>query len=74
MAGCEACRQTSSAMGCARHSQKTWGPGVAEMLAALHHRHRWVYDGQAGLGQLYHCDEHDPPEVRILTPTGPGLP
>jgi hypothetical protein len=33
------------------------------------HRHRWVYDGQTTVGLLiYHCDAHDPPEVRQVWP------
>lgn len=46
------------------------GGGVVA-AAQLAHRHRWVYDGQTATGTLiYHCDEHDPPVVRVVvTPT-----
>jgi hypothetical protein len=37
------------------------------VAAALAHRHHWVYDGQQLDGRLiYHCDDHDPPLVRIV--------
>ena len=48
-------------------STDTRPPGVAE-VEALNHRHRWVYDGQQQYtgALIYHCDEHDPPLVRVV--------
>ena len=32
------------------------------------HKHRWVHDGVTpGGSALYHCDAHDPPEVRTVS-------
>jgi hypothetical protein len=37
----------------------------------LAHHHRWVYDGRTPMGEyIYHCDEHDPPVVRLVTEVG----
>ena len=52
--------------------------GAHEAAVLLSHHHRWVYDGQGAQGHLiYHCDEHDPPVVRIVWPgvtISPGSP
>jgi hypothetical protein len=64
MADCDDCRQTSSAGGCWRHSQ-----GVVATMTSLYHAHRWVFDAVLADGSmLYHCDEHDPPETRMIRP------
>ena len=51
------------------HTCSTRSMGAAEAAAFLTHHHRWVYDGQGAQGHLiYHCDEHDPPVVRVVWP------
>jgi hypothetical protein len=82
--GCSYCESTSGVWGCPIHGPNASGtmtvpgPGVAE-VEALHHVHRWHYDGQQqalDYGSyptvyqrelIYHCDEHDPPLVRLVS-------
>jgi hypothetical protein len=57
------CDTSAGPAGCPLHHPA----GVAE-AATLAHRHRWVYDGQQLDGRLiYHCDDHDPPLVFVVT-------
>ena len=39
--------------------------GQVALAEAVAHRHRWVFDAAEPGGMVtYHCDAHDPPEVR----------
>jgi hypothetical protein len=57
------CKTSAGPAGCPLHHPA----GVAE-AAALAHRHHWVYDGQQQYSGnlIFHCDDHDPPLVRIV--------
>jgi hypothetical protein len=68
--GCPDCATTAGRAGCTLHSRPvptTAGPGVS-IVQEVMHRHRWVYDGLTPYDQqaVYHCDDHDPPVVRIV--------
>ena len=66
--GCEDCRQTTSAGGCAKHRAAADLPGTYE-ATTIAHRHRWVFDGAINGAFVYHCDDHDPPFVRQVVPS-----
>jgi hypothetical protein len=52
--GCPACRSQPRSV------------GAVEAATMLAHHHRWVFDGRDGPYYVYHCDDHDPPVVRVV--------
>lgn len=63
---CDDCRRLTSGH-CWRHPFQGSAP-ITEAVY-VYHAHRWVFDTILPSGMLvYHCDEHDPPLVRQVTP------
>ena len=68
-AGCS-CDTTGGPSGCAVHhpSSTDATPAGVEVAWSVFHRHAWWFDGLQPDGALiYHCDEHDPPLVRVVS-------
>jgi hypothetical protein len=70
--GCSGCASSGGRMVCPTHGfnrvTQVSPAGVTE-ATFLWHAHAWRYDGVAPTGGfVYHCDAHDPPVVRVVTP------